>query len=310
MISPVTGSKNVTLEREIPVSYLLHNYREVVGLDVSRFFEGSDTISIYECRDTGYRFYAPNGLMGDDQFYDEISRNDWYYIPWKWEHEACLRFFRPGMEVLEVGSGRGGFIEGLNSRIEGLSVTGLELNSDAIREATEKGMNMIGEPIQRHAEAHPDKYDVVCSFQVVEHLADVKEIIDAMIKALRPGGTLLISVPNNDGFIGKNPHKSNVLNMPPHHVGLWSRKSLTSLADYFPMDLKEVILEPLQYIHAGVYQHTMLGNRFGMNSLITKLYWKLRINKLIQPWLLRRADKIVGHSIIAVYTKREGNENT
>ena len=67
-------------------------------------------------------------------------------------------------------------------------------------------------------------------------------LLNDCLNALRPGGILILGVPNNDGLIG---FADAPLNMPPHHMGLWKKKSLVALTQVFPLDLKVVEVEPL-----------------------------------------------------------------
>ena len=47
-----------------------------------------------------------------------------------------------------------------------------------------------------------------------------------------------MSVPNCEPF-AQRFNKYEVLNLPPHHVGLWNYASFSRLADYFQMDFTE-----------------------------------------------------------------------
>ena len=73
--------------------------------------------------------------------------------------------------------------------------------------------------IEDHADQRPGHYDAVTSFQVLEHVTEPASFLRACVKALRPGGRLLLGVPNNDSFLGLL--EDNWLNMPPHHMSLW-----------------------------------------------------------------------------------------
>lgn len=50
----------------------------------------------------------------------------------------------------------------------------------------------------------------------MEHISDVASFIKACILLTKPGGYIILSVPNNDAFVGA---QELPLNMPPHHVG-------------------------------------------------------------------------------------------
>src|SRR5205814_8089998 len=61
-------------------------------------------------------------------------------------------------------------------------------------------------------------------------------MLTAILKALKPGGKLILSVPNNEPFFQRF-NKYDTLNMPPHHAGLWNLSAFKRLADEFGMTL-------------------------------------------------------------------------
>ena len=47
-----------------------------------------------------------------------------------------------------------------------------------------------------------NKYDVVCSFGVVEHFSDTSVALKAAAAFLKPGGMLITTIPNHNGLTG------------------------------------------------------------------------------------------------------------
>ena len=226
--SPLTNSTNIKLERSIKTALIIDKWQKD-GIDVSRFFVNLDEIKLYRCLDSGYRFFYPFNLEGDNQFYQDLQKFPWYYFDWKWEYNIALKQIKPGDKVLEIGCGDGSFLKKLSEK--NIKVRGLEFNEEAIKKCRERGLNVTGETIQEHAQNHKNEYDVTCSFQVMEHIADIKNALTASLGVLKKGGKLIISVPNNDSFLGKD--KFNLMNLPPHHMGLWDEKSLKNLEKFF-----------------------------------------------------------------------------
>jgi 2-polyprenyl-3-methyl-5-hydroxy-6-metoxy-1,4-benzoquinol methylase len=77
---------------------------------------------------------------------------------------------------------------------------GLEFSRKAKEIAFSNGIIIENESIQSHSVAHPAKYDVVCAFQVLEHVSEIRSFIESSIKALKPGGLLIYSIPSADSF--------------------------------------------------------------------------------------------------------------
>ncbi|MFC1613112.1 methyltransferase domain-containing protein [Patescibacteria group bacterium] len=300
--SPITNSNNVILEKDISADLIMKKYKEGADIDISRFFKGIKKIYIYKCLDTGYRFYYPLNLEGDDEFYKKLQKYPWYYMDWKWEYEKAYNLIKFGEKILEIGCGKGDFINKLRKK-KNNEVCGLEFNMEAIKKSQEKGLYVIKETIQEYAKNNKGKYDVVCSFQVMEHIAKIGDAIRDSLAVLKKGGKLIITVPNNDSFIKKD--KIGILNMPPHHVGLWGEKSLKNLDRFFNLKLQNIYFEPLQDYHYRYYYNTVFGQRideiFGKyGKIINKILGRISLHYLTKPYYPK---KIKGHTVMAVYIK-------
>src|SRR5262249_52685274 len=144
-----------------------------------------------------------------------------------------------GDEVLEVGCGRGKFAQ----KIATASYLGLELSREAQEMAAADGIRVILEPVETHCLQSEQRYDVVCAFQVLEHVANPVAFIDACIRCLKVGGLLIYSVPNVDSYLA---YCTNVvLGMPPHHVTWWIEPTLKYAAQRFGMDVLVIERERL-----------------------------------------------------------------
>jgi len=263
--SPLTKKNNVKKVGSIATAKIVSSYENMFELDVSSFFENLKNIDIYECEETGYQFYHPLNICGDGNFYEHLQQYEWYYMPWKWEHEVAYEKLKKKDKILEVGSGGNGFIERLHH--EGFDITGLELNQESIKDAQEKGLKVHNEMIDEHAQKNSEVYDVVCSYQVLEHIADVRSFIQSSLDCLKVGGKLIICVPNNNSFLKDS---FNILNMPPHHMGLWNKESLMSLEKVFSIKLEETLFQPLQEYHETYFLQTAF-RRYMPNPLASRL---------------------------------------
>lgn len=300
--SPVVESKNAWLVRKINFESIARQYLHRYGVDVYAHLESSapKVAGLYRCSATGYEFFYPPCLAGLSSFYEKMQKFPWYYVPWKWEHEIAKTLLKDGDQVLEVGCGVGFFLKRISEDMR-VSCKGLEFNA----RARSAGVfdHIFGESIQAYAARNTEAADMVCTFQVLEHVSDVEAFLTACCAALAPGGLLVISVPNNDSNIQYD--KRNVLNMPPHHMGLWRAGSLASLVNHFPLVLEGIYTEPLS--DASIPWHTTLRHSKSIGYLPALALDKLRYfgaRKRFDLETARRREITPDHTIACIYRKK------
>jgi 2-polyprenyl-3-methyl-5-hydroxy-6-metoxy-1,4-benzoquinol methylase len=296
--SPLTNSRNIKLKRVIDTNTIIAAYQKSYDIDVKRFFKDLDKVSLYQCLDTFYEFYFPFNVIGDSSFYEHFIRYDWYYMNWKWEHETSIRLIKSSDNVLEIGCGKGSFVEALTKT--NINCAGLELNQVVRNICKEKGLKIIEETIQQHAEKNTALYDVICSFQVIEHIPDIRGFLKGSIDMLKQDGKLLISVPNNNSFLGLD--ENNILNWPPHHMGLWDERTLRKLEDIFRIRLDKIHIEPLQSYHFQYYINVISFHIEQKYKYIGKICNRLAKSLLIK-FVHRYPDKIKGFTMLGEFTK-------
>jgi 2-polyprenyl-3-methyl-5-hydroxy-6-metoxy-1,4-benzoquinol methylase len=252
VISPVTGSANTTLTDIFLSSDIIMLYRVQLGMDVTRFFPGRENFSLYRCNATGYRFYYPDGMDGDGEFYGILQQKlgDGYYHDWKFEYQLAYDVLHPNDKVLDIGCGTGKFLA--RAKDKAREVVGLELNEKAVTVCRQNNLTVHHESLGDHVRQRPGYYDVVCTFQVLEHVYEVKAFIKDALLALKPGGLLVIGVPNSEPyFLGYD--KYCTLNLPPHHMGLWNKKVFEKLAPLFGLKLEKVVYDVKGSIRTEAY---------------------------------------------------------
>ncbi|MBX2930491.1 MAG: class I SAM-dependent methyltransferase [Chitinophagaceae bacterium] len=296
--SPITGSENISKEIELDIQKIKELYADL-NVDVSVFFKNYTSISIYQCNDSGYRFYYPFDIMGDDHFYEQLSfENEDYYPEKKWEFIKAISAIRKDDTLLEVGCGNGYFLDLCKKK--NIAATGLEINQKSIANCTKKGLNVLSEYVQEHAIKNAEKYDIVCSFQVLEHIVDVDDFIKACMQCLKPGGKLIYAIPNSNPYLFRYDIY-HTLNLPPHHAGLWNKKALHNLKKYYPLNVCSIETEPV-IVHYKKWWDVHL------NHLREKRNFWYRILKLIPRIVYKRLVQISnaeGAYILAIYEKKK-----
>lgn len=109
---------------------------------------------------------------------------------------------RPGqIRILEAGCGRRW---SLDLTGVGFHITGIDLNADAMRMRLagtgDLDLAIVGD--LRATGLPAGSYDIVFSSFVLEHIAGAEQVLDRLIPAIRPGGLLLVRIPDRDSVYG------------------------------------------------------------------------------------------------------------
>jgi len=125
-------------------------------------------------------------------------------------HEPYLSWFiqrflpqNRNSRILDLGCGAGSFLW-LLQRLGYSQLAGVETSPDQVRFARELGLDCItdGDLLEFLRESATEFYDCIVAFDVLEHFAkdEIIDILDQVLRVLRPGGALVVHVPNAGGI--------------------------------------------------------------------------------------------------------------
>jgi 2-polyprenyl-3-methyl-5-hydroxy-6-metoxy-1,4-benzoquinol methylase len=100
-----------------------------------------------------------------------------------------------GLYVLDVGCGTGS-VTTIANRGKGNRVLAIEPDAERAAVATSRGIETTCGFLDQEFIAKKGPFDVIVFSDVLEHLASPDEMLKLAISGLKPGGTLLVSVPN------------------------------------------------------------------------------------------------------------------
>lgn len=298
MMCPVCGSEEAVQLWSKPMSAIADLWRFQLGIDVHADIAGWECVILRQCKTCTLQYFLP-AISGGPSLYSELQKHEWYYMGGKWEHLESLREVRDGDKVCEVGCGAGAFVGLVNEKGHGVAL-GIETNAAAVRFAQEAHIPVFNVTLSDFGIKHEAEFDLVCAFQVLEHIPQPASFLRDVARLVRPGGRITVSVPNRESFVA---WEENLLDMPPHHVTRWSQTALTRLMKECGLKVERVVCEPLASYHVEWFVR-ILCRRYG-KGVWGWLLHRWPVQRLLTRLLTcRRASRCVkGHTLLIVGVK-------
>jgi SAM-dependent methyltransferase len=159
-------------------------------------------------------------------FYDGYGRNDYLSpVTIKRYHELLDKFepYKKTGKILDVGCGIGYFLNEAKNR--GWKVYGTEYTDHAIEICESKGIEMKQGKLNI-TDFNLEEFDVITSFEVLEHINNPMEEIGNFIQLLRTGGLVYLTTPNFNSVLRfKLKEKYDVITYP-EHLSYYTPKTL------------------------------------------------------------------------------------
>jgi SAM-dependent methyltransferase len=129
--------------------------------------------------------------------------------------------------LLEIGCGNGFFFG--EALAQGYAVVrGVEPSAEAVAKAPPSVRDFISCGIMHSSLFAPEVFDVVCLFQVFDHLPDPGAMLDASLHVLKPGGLLLLLNHNIDAVSARLlRERSPIIDL--EHTYLYSPETLARM---------------------------------------------------------------------------------
>jgi methionine biosynthesis protein MetW len=105
------------------------------------------------------------------------------------------RYTRPNAQCLDVGCGDGRTV-GVWLRDNHRQYVGVDISVNALREASKQGLAVVKMNDTGKLPFQDSSIDVAFAIEVFEHLFAPQLIAQEILRVLRPGGTLIATVPN------------------------------------------------------------------------------------------------------------------
>jgi len=255
-------------EREIERVNQMHGWKNVEACplcgatEYTKEFEkfSSPLVRCHGC-DLRYHVRVPvdlGDIYMDDDYVIYVSTDEedqWQYRKNRFGTERVRLLARycgdlKGKKLLDIGCGNGFFL--MAAKEAGAVCVGGEF-SKKFSEFTRKrvGVPVYQEPLTRFPERD---FDIITSFDVIEHIPDPLSFVKSAADLLKPGGHMLLYTPNFDSFSIKviGPYSSIVA--PQQHVILFTQKALAYLGRKAGLEVVHTETKGLDFLSILAYQ--------------------------------------------------------
>ncbi|MCW5519937.1 class I SAM-dependent methyltransferase [Aureitalea sp. L0-47] len=163
--------------------------------------------------------------------------------------------------LLDIGAGTGAFLEAASKK--GWDVKGVEPSERAREVADDRSVDLVSS-IDSLPESN---YDAVTLWHVLEHMPDLERTVHDLASIVRPGGTLIVAVPNFRSYDARFYNTYWAAYDVPRHLWHFSKTSVRKL---FSKDFDHVKTKPMlfdSFYVSLLSEKYKSGNRFSLKAI-------------------------------------------
>ncbi|MBL9129030.1 MAG: class I SAM-dependent methyltransferase [Verrucomicrobiales bacterium] len=194
-------------------------------------------LRLVRCLGCSLVYADPLPSESSPEHYDRLG-NPFYLSPDKLESDYAsvrfereLRLFRRHCrrgDVLDVGCSTGAFLYQLGRRYPGdYRSTGIEVSTAALDHARSRGVDVVADSLTTH-DFGERRFDAVTFWAVIEHLPEPAAFLRRAFDLLRPGGVVVVLVPNFES-LAVRVLGARYRYILPQHVNYFSSATLARL---------------------------------------------------------------------------------
>jgi 2-polyprenyl-3-methyl-5-hydroxy-6-metoxy-1,4-benzoquinol methylase len=263
---------------------------------------------LVKCDCCGFVFSQGIPTMKElEDHYGQYGRNDFLSpITIKRYNELLDSFepFRKTGKILDVGCGIGYFLEVAKQR--NWDVYGTEFTNEAVVICESKGIN-VKKGVLDVSNYENESFDIITSFEVIEHINNPREELTNFNKLLRKGGVVYITTPNFNSLLRYRLKSDYNVIVYPEHLSYYSPKTLTNVFNLSGFKKMKVQTTGISLTRLKTSKGTSDQDYISENSDDEKLRNKFEKNKLLHSvkYILNVVLSIfgVGDSLKGYYVK-------
>ena len=247
------------------------------------------------------RFYAqsPSACFWVEEFFKPVAE------------VRRLKIFRPRAEyvrdrfpvltqrvIADIGSGFGLFLDELRKMRPDNRYIAIEPSPAMVRICRESGFEVIEDFVEDIGRAWDKKVFLITAFELFEHLAAPRAFLEKIYNLLEPGGYLLLTTLNGEGFDIQVLWDKSKSVFPPHHLNFFNLSSMHQL-------LHEVGFRIEELCTPGQLDWDIVEGSYLQEGISLGRFWTFlaecgddNVKRTFQDWLV--ASKLSSHMRVLV----------
>ena len=251
---------------------------------------------VVRCRECSFVFVPPYfrrtieyGSYKDESVLKQIRLgNDWLKIQRHRLRFKAFRKYRPTGKLFDLGVGWGHFL--LTAKLLGYETEGIEISEMPYTYATEDLKLNVRHIDFFDMDVADESYDIITMWDVLEHIDDCDRVIEKCNRMLKPGGLLVIQVPQIDSYFARK-YKENWKMISLDHVNYFSRKTISNILGQYGFKVNkiksslEIKLFIMYVLFPKIQKMKKKGAPKEINSATRQEYYNKQVNR--PKWMLR-----------------------
>lgn len=151
---------------------------------------------------------------------------------------TLMKKFKPGKNLLDVGSGKGQFLEA--AKKHAFNVSGNDISGYSKKAFIDRKIKFIPGSLEK-VNLPKNAFDVVTAWDVFEHIVDINKALGKINNTLQSGGYLFFTTPSRDCLDAKllRSHWYAYVKIPEHTL-FFNKKSIKFLLESNGFELIEI----------------------------------------------------------------------
>lgn len=215
-----------------------------------------------------------------------------------------------GASLIDVGCGYGHISYYISENYPDYNLHLLETSSERLN-LGKKVFNTGTDKISLHhrlldssfSQEYNQSFDLTFSFHVLEHVYDIRDFVDNLFKITKPGGYILIEVPNDDDDLAENASNYKKILHFPAHVSYFNKQTLEKLFSYNSEQIEEINFIPIQ--RYGFYNYIDWCRFNDKSKVLSDDYFpRQAISWIENHWLQTKTENFTTDTLMLLVRKK------